>query len=132
MLVKIKDVEDQPPEFIVASPVVRVPEDAPTGTTVTQGLYEIISFISIQFKPIIIEIPVSFQPVKAIDGDRGVNNLVRYAISPNTSSPFEIDENLGIIVTTTKLDREDARNRVNAAYILEIIAIERNSKVKVI
>lgn len=35
-------------------------------------------------------------------------------------------------MTTTKLDREDARNRANAAYILEIVATERNSKIKVI
>lgn len=37
ILVKVRDVEDQPPEFIVASAVIRVPEDAPIGTTVTQG-----------------------------------------------------------------------------------------------
>ncbi|XP_021707792.1 cadherin-23 isoform X2 [Aedes aegypti] len=104
LLVKVKDVEDQPPEFIVASTVIRVPEDAPIGTTVTQ--------------------------VKAIDGDRGVNNRIRYSISRNISSPFRIDGSLGTISTTMKLDREDARNRANAAYILEIVATEQNSKIK--
>lgn len=29
--------EDQPPEFVVVSPVTRVSEDAPVGTSVLQG-----------------------------------------------------------------------------------------------
>lgn len=37
VLVKVQDVEDQPPEFIVASPVTRISEDAPVGTSVLQG-----------------------------------------------------------------------------------------------
>lgn len=39
ILVKVQDVEDQPPEFIVASPVTRISEDAPVGTSVLQGNY---------------------------------------------------------------------------------------------
>lgn len=34
---KVQDVEDQPPEFVVVSPVTRVSEDAPPGTSVLQG-----------------------------------------------------------------------------------------------
>lgn len=37
ILVKVQDVEDQPPEFVVASPVTRISEDAPIGTSVLQG-----------------------------------------------------------------------------------------------
>lgn len=37
ILVKIQDVEDQPPEFVVATPVTRISEDAPIGTSVLQG-----------------------------------------------------------------------------------------------
>lgn len=37
ILVKVQDVEDQPPEFVVASPVTRIGEDAPIGTSVLQG-----------------------------------------------------------------------------------------------
>lgn len=37
ILVKVQDVEDQPPEFVVASPVTRISEDAPVGTSVLQG-----------------------------------------------------------------------------------------------
>ena len=37
LLVKVTDVEDQPPEFVVASPVTRVSEDAHIGSSVLQG-----------------------------------------------------------------------------------------------
>lgn len=37
IIVKVQDVEDQPPEFVVASPVTRISEDAPVGTNVLQG-----------------------------------------------------------------------------------------------
>ncbi|KAI8422689.1 hypothetical protein MSG28_006460 [Choristoneura fumiferana] len=37
ILVKVQDVEDQPPEFVVASPVTRISEDAEIGTSVLQG-----------------------------------------------------------------------------------------------
>lgn len=38
ILVKVQDVEDQPPEFVVASPVTRISEDADIGTSVLQGI----------------------------------------------------------------------------------------------
>ncbi|XP_055586421.1 cadherin-23 [Uranotaenia lowii] len=99
LLVKINDVEDQPPEFVSAPAVVRIPELSPIGTTVAQ--------------------------VKAIDGDRGINNRIRYSIrSKQSVIPFEIDEKTGKITTTTKLDREDSSNLANAAYILEVFATE--------
>uniref|UniRef100_W4VR90 Putative cadherin egf lag seven-pass g-type receptor n=1 Tax=Corethrella appendiculata TaxID=1370023 RepID=W4VR90_9DIPT len=103
LLVKVKDIEDQPPEFAVVSAVTRVSEDAPIGTKVLQ--------------------------VKAIDGDRGVNNRIRYSITKGSSGLFAIDEDLGVIYTTKTLDREDTRNQINGAYILEILATER-SKIK--
>jgi len=40
--VKVQDVEDQPPEFIVVTPVARVSEDAPPGTSIIQGSIDII------------------------------------------------------------------------------------------
>lgn len=39
ILVKVQDEEDQPPEFVVASPVTRISEDAPIGTSVLHGSY---------------------------------------------------------------------------------------------
>lgn len=43
ILVKVQDVEDQPPEFVVASPVTRISEDAEIGTSVLQGTFHKIS-----------------------------------------------------------------------------------------
>lgn len=37
ILVKVKDVEDQPPEFSYISPIARVPEDIPVGSNIFQG-----------------------------------------------------------------------------------------------
>lgn len=39
LLIKVEDIEDQPPEFVRVQPVVRVAEDAPIGTTVLQGMW---------------------------------------------------------------------------------------------
>lgn len=38
ILVKIKDVEDQPPVFSAINPVVRISEDAPVGSAVLQSM----------------------------------------------------------------------------------------------
>lgn len=37
IVVKVKDVEDQPPEFVVASPITRIPENIPKGSKVLEG-----------------------------------------------------------------------------------------------
>lgn len=100
LLVKIKDLEDQPPVFAVVNPVTRVPEDLPKGSKVLQ--------------------------VKAIDGDRGVNNLISYSIINGGNDLFAIDENTGSVYTTKELDREDTNNQANGAYILKILATERS------
>lgn len=47
ILVKVIDVEDQPPEFVVASPVTRISEDAPVGTSVLQGIFYFVSIINV-------------------------------------------------------------------------------------
>ncbi|GLH04217.1 Cadherin-87A [Gryllus bimaculatus] len=101
LLVQVQDVEDQPPVFVAVSPVTRVSEDARVGTSVLQ--------------------------VKAIDGDRGINNPVTYSLVPGAQTSFNIDPKTGIIFTQEKLDRESPDNS-NGAYILKIIAQE-NSKV---
>ncbi|KAL6956372.1 Cadherin-23 [Sarracenia purpurea var. burkii] len=36
ILIKVQDVEDQPPEFVMVTPVTRVSEDAPVGSSVLQ------------------------------------------------------------------------------------------------
>ncbi|CAH0714568.1 unnamed protein product, partial [Brenthis ino] len=102
ILVKVQDIEDQPPEFIVASPVTRISEDAPEGTSVLQ--------------------------VRAIDGDRGINNRISYSIISGGEEHFDIDSSSGIVYTISPLDREDPNNS-NGAYILEILATEESHMV---
>lgn len=68
--------------------------------------------------------------VTAHDGDRGINNPIKYSISTGGDDHFAIGEKTGLIYTTRKLDREDSSNQENGAYILEIIATER-SKIRV-
>jgi cadherin 23 len=116
LLVKVKDLEDQPPEFVVVQPVARVSEDAPEGSKVLEGVY-------FKFK-LKINKKQCFLSVKAIDGDRGVNNRIQYSIVKGGSELFAIDETLGVVYTTMKLDREAPENQINGAYILEILATE--------
>lgn len=37
VLIKVEDIEDQPPEFISVTSVVRIEENCPIGTSVVQG-----------------------------------------------------------------------------------------------
>lgn len=37
LVIKVDDVEDMPPEFVVVSPVARISEDVRVGTSVLQG-----------------------------------------------------------------------------------------------
>lgn len=104
LVVKVRDLEDQNPEFVSQSHVTRISESIPKGSHVTS--------------------------VRAIDGDRGVNNKIKYSIVKGSNNMFKIDEDSGEITTLKTLDREDSRNLINGAYILEILAVERNSKVK--
>ncbi|KRT78306.1 Cadherin, partial [Oryctes borbonicus] len=106
ILIKVEDVEDQPPEFVRVQPVVRIAEDAPIGTQIMQ--------------------------VKAIDGDRGINNPISYSISTNSilnePSSFGIENSSGVIATKRLLDRE-AISASSAAYILQITATEIGSSI---
>lgn len=104
LVVKVKDLEDQGPEFVSQSSVTRISESITKGSLVTS--------------------------VRAIDGDRGVNNKIKYSIVKGSNGMFKIDEDSGVITTLKTLDREDTRNLINGAYILEILAVEANSKVK--
>lgn len=104
LVVKVKDLEDQGPEFVSQSPVTRISESIPKGSYVTS--------------------------VRAVDGDRGINNKIKYSIVKGSNNMFRIDEDSGEITTLKALDREDSRNLINGAYILEILAVERDSKIK--
>lgn len=96
LLVRLVDEEDQGPEFITVPSVTRVAEDAHPGTSILR--------------------------VKAIDGDRGVNQRIIYTLEP-ASQYFAIDPKDGIVYLVQQLDREDP-NVVNGALILTITATE--------
>lgn len=145
---KIQDVEDQPPEFVVVSPVTRISEDAPVGTSVLQGKVALLKLImehtvKCKFKhalrlttcclrhgvTIIVTRNVllvrftqngSYILVRAIDGDRGVNNKISYSIVSGAQAVFGIDAETGVVHTLKPIDREAIINNNNGAYILEI------------
>ncbi|XP_037731996.1 cadherin-23 [Drosophila subpulchrella] len=96
ILVKVKDLEDQPPEFVEVQAVARIAEDASVGTKVLR--------------------------VRAIDGDRGINNPIAYSLEANDL--FDIDPHTGVVHTLTELDREEQSDQVNGAHILRISATE--------
>ncbi|XP_017865167.1 PREDICTED: cadherin-23 [Drosophila arizonae] len=96
ILVKVKDIEDQPPEFVEVQAVARIAEDAPVGTKVLR--------------------------VRAIDGDRGINNPIAYTLDGNDL--FDIDTHTGVVYTLAVLDREEESDHVNGAHILRISATE--------
>lgn len=100
LLVKVEDVEDQPPEFVRVNPVVRIEENLPIGTSILQ--------------------------VTAVDGDRGINNPIEYSLSSNSidniANAFTIEKSTGTVLTTSVLDREALPSGTNT-YILQITVI---------
>ena len=62
----------------------------------------------------------SYVLVKAVDGDRGINNRITYSITQGSQGCFDIDFNTGVVYTLKRLDRENPHNS-NGAYILEIM-----------
>ncbi|KAL7302845.1 hypothetical protein TKK_0004077 [Trichogramma kaykai] len=97
ILVKVQDVEDQPPEFISMTPVSRISENTRIGTSVLQ--------------------------VRAIDGDKGINNRVTYGITRGPRQLFDIDATTGVVFTTAHLDRE-APDNSDGSFVLEITVRE--------
>lgn len=57
--------------------------------------------------------------VRAVDGDRGVNNGISYSISNEARHIFGIDEYSGIVSNLKSLDRESPSTN-NGAYIVQI------------
>ena len=65
--------------------------------------------------------------VKAIDGDRGVNNRIRYSLLDDRQQSgdyFEIDADSGSVTVKTELDREGSAGVSNGAYVLTVVATE--------
>lgn len=116
VLIKVEDVEDQPPEFISITSVVRIEENSPIGTSVIQG--KLVNWNNMFYNQLIFLISVI-----AVDGDRGINNPIEYSLKSNgltdISNIFRIQRETGIIFTTNNLDRE-ALLPGSGAYVLQI------------
>lgn len=64
-----------------------------------------------------------FLIVRAVDGDKGINNRVTYSITRGPSYLFDIDATSGTVFTTAQLDRE-APDNGDGSFILEITVKE--------
>ena len=61
--------------------------------------------------------------MRAVDGDRAINNPIVYSIISGPDDVFAINADSGIVYTQSTLDRESPRSS-NGAYILGIEASE--------
>lgn len=61
--------------------------------------------------------------MRAIDGDKGINNRVTYGITRGPRDLFDIDASSGVVFTTGQLDRE-APNNSDGSFVLEITVRE--------
>lgn len=61
--------------------------------------------------------------VRAIDGDKGINNKVSYSITRGPQHLFDIDAGSGLVFTRAQLDRE-APDNSDGTFILEITVKE--------
>lgn len=102
ILVKVQDVEDQPPEFVAMTPVARISENVRIGTPVLQ--------------------------VRAIDGDKGINNKITYSITEGPKHLFDIEPTSGLVFTIAQLNREAVDNS-DGTFILKITVKEISSVV---
>lgn len=57
--------------------------------------------------------------VKAVDGDRGVNNRITYSILEGDKGLFQLDPNSGVLYVKKPLDRESPLSN-NGAFIIKI------------
>lgn len=61
--------------------------------------------------------------VRAVDGDKGINNKVMYSITKGPRYLFDIDATSGLVFTRAQLDREAEENS-DGTFILEITVKE--------
>ena len=61
--------------------------------------------------------------VRAVDGDRGINNKISYSIIAGPNDIFAITPETGIVYTKTTIDRESDQS-ANGAFIIGIRAYE--------
>jgi len=64
--------------------------------------------------------------VKAIDGDRGIDNRIVYSITRGGNGMLQVEPSSGIVYTTSVLDREDPFVIKTGAIIIEIMVRSKN------
>ena len=57
--------------------------------------------------------------MKAVDGDRGVNNRITYSVLEGDKGLFQLDPNSGVLYVRRPLDRESPLSN-NGAFIIKI------------
>ena len=57
--------------------------------------------------------------MKAVDGDRGVNNRITYSVLDGDKGLFQLDPNSGVLYVRRPLDRESPLSN-NGAFIIKI------------
>ncbi|XP_065195549.1 protocadherin Fat 4-like isoform X1 [Sycon ciliatum] len=91
VLLKILDLNDNPPVFVRKSVLVNVPEDTHSGYVVTDN--------------------------SATDADIGTNSVVQYSfLSGNDGKQFSINKDTGVVTLVGPLDRENT-----SSYLLNIV-----------
>ena len=61
--------------------------------------------------------------MKAVDGDRGINNPIIYSITGGPGHLFGVNRDTGTVFAKSSIDREGEEAR-NGAFILEVTAGE--------
>jgi hypothetical protein len=61
--------------------------------------------------------------VRAVDGDRGIDNPILYSVTGGPAHLFGVNRNTGVVFVKAPLDRESGEAR-NGAFILEVTAME--------
>uniref|UniRef100_A0A5F8GF29 Cadherin-related family member 2 n=1 Tax=Monodelphis domestica TaxID=13616 RepID=A0A5F8GF29_MONDO len=80
LTITVIDLPDLDPQFLQEPYTASIGEDAPMGTSVLT--------------------------LKTMDGDKGINDLVKFSISNSTRPWFDINEQTGVITVSHSLDRE--------------------------
>ncbi|KAK3582014.1 hypothetical protein CHS0354_039681 [Potamilus streckersoni] len=99
LLITVNDTQDTPPAFYNLPYSVSIPENVSLGTSILQ--------------------------VTALDGDRGVENIVNYSFIEGSYAFFSLDTSTGVISVKMQLDRDspDVRDK-GGVYDMKVKASE--------
>lgn len=107
LLIRVVDIPDEPPVFTFVPPTTKMSESFPIGKEILH--------------------------VRAVDGDREINNPIEYELSKGPSNLFALHPTTGVLSLTRRLVREDLTrsdfaNVSLGDFTLEITAVEISNK----